>query len=111
MNTTMLKTLAAGAIALGFCASADAALVRTVRYANFNTSSYSQTEVNAWCEPGEIATGGGYSMSYGEKHFVYNNNPVDNGALQGWKFRFIAQGVYPQISVFGAVYVVCVKQQ
>ncbi|QWP78727.1 hypothetical protein J5226_10160 [Lysobacter sp. K5869] len=111
MKSTAFAGLMAGVLTLGFCASADAALVRTIRYANFTTNSYVQKDVTAWCEPGEVATGGGHSITYGEKFFVYNNNPVANGSLQGWNFRFIIQGVYPQFTVVGAAYAVCVKEQ
>ncbi|MGH8079490.1 MAG: hypothetical protein ACREP7_02870, partial [Lysobacter sp.] len=105
LRKTLSNIAAFALLTLGCSAAADAALVQTVRYANFQTNQRVQVETAAWCQAGEIATGGGHTMSYGEDVFVYANAPTSNGALQGWRFRFIATAPAQQPTVIGAVYV------
>lgn len=104
---------AIGLALLACCSTANAALVQTTRYTSYNSNqANTQLEYTAWCQAGEVAAGGGYTMSYATGVFVYADAPTSSGSLQGWRFRFIVGGFeWPQYRVFGAVYVNCLRQQ
>ncbi|MGO4260012.1 hypothetical protein [Lysobacter sp. TAB13] len=109
------KAVVIGALMVGFCASADAALVRTVRYngAAIPTGVPQTREVVAWCLPDEIATGGGFESGYGIVARIDDNMPTSNETAQGWKARFFAHLMYDRdmpVKWIGYTYVVCVKQ-
>lgn len=115
MFKNTLKTLAGAALMLGCCASAQAELVRTVRTSAVmgytGTRSY---ETVAWCQPGEMATGGGYVSGYGVAPRIDDNAPASDGSLQGWRVRFTvslsADPLQPSRMVGGAS-VICLKAQ
>jgi hypothetical protein len=100
-------------IGIGCFSAANAAIVQTVRYSEtFRTSGGERVEATAWCQPGEVASGGGYQLSYGEGFFAFYNAAVTNGSQQGWRLTFILESVpvLPYVST-GNVRVVCLKQQ
>jgi len=115
MFKTNSKALAIGALALVFCVSADAALERTVRNAGVMGFAGNRSyEATAWCLPGEVASGGGYTSGYGITPRIDDSAPTSDGELQGWKVRFTAFIVpdpYVPVRMVGAAYVVCLKAQ
>lgn len=110
-----LKTMGLALLALGFCASADAALVRTVRTEGLMALPGIPTrEATAWCAPGEVASGGGYTSINGFNPRIDDSYPVSNGDLQGWKIRFTALVPYDPgmpFKMVGGLYVVCLKSE
>ncbi|QWP79162.1 hypothetical protein J5226_12560 [Lysobacter sp. K5869] len=113
MSKLVLRISALVAIGLSGLATADAAIVQTVRTSStFTTMGGAQVEAIAWCQAGEVVSGGGHNMTYGDGLFIYYNGPVTSGSLQGWKFRFwLASVPIPPGSSVGTAFAVCLKQQ
>lgn len=111
MLNRYLKTVAAGFLALGFCASANAALVQTIRYANLiNTTGIQNREIKAWCLANEVATGGGF-RTFGQQNIrIDDSAPTFSGTAQGWTVRYNLVTSSPEPVIVGSVYVVCLRE-
>ena len=99
--------VAVGLLALGYFTSANAALVRTIRYGNTVTAAGpNYLEIKAWCDVNEIATGGGFRSAAGSNVRIDENFPIFSETVQGWTIRFKA--TIPQF--VGSTYVVCLRE-
>ncbi|MEI2431537.1 hypothetical protein RDV84_11085 [Lysobacter yananisis] len=107
-----LKVLAAGLFALGVSASAHAALVQTVRHTTiWGFPAPHSRDVDVWCEPGEVATGGGYKTFDALDLYISKSAPISNNGVQGWGIRYTSAYPSPDSAIIATAYVVCLKQQ
>ena len=110
-----LSVLAVGLAAFGFCAAAQAALVREVRtYWIYGYPQEPHTR-DAWvyCLPGEIATGGGYDTNEIFELKIIKSAPITYApdGRQGWTVRYVSPYGVPTAISMGTIHVICMKEQ
>ena len=107
-----LKAAIAGLFVLGVCASAHAALVQTVRHTPiWGFPAPHSRDVDVWCEPGEVVTGGGYKTFDALDLFISKSAPISKDGAQGWGIRYTSAYPSPDSAIIATAYAVCLKQQ
>ncbi|WP_148650645.1 hypothetical protein [Lysobacter capsici] len=101
-------------VGMSCCTSTGAAIVATPRYAGpVGVGEGNSGSATAWCDSGEVESGGGHSLMTPVKSLqIQYNGPKYQDGRQGWSLIFRIDAVAsPGQAVDAVVHVICLKQQ